>query len=106
MKCLPVSQRTDIFNFGATMYWALCGRKLPTLFTISKDNNSFLSDELMQPPHECNKMIPEALSNFVMECVRTNPAKRPEDMTVVLRRLELLHHAVKKAVLARTPVPA
>ena len=52
----------------------------------------------MQPPHECNKMIPEALSNFVMECVRTNPAKRPEDMTVVLRRLELLHHAVKKAV--------
>ena len=30
----PVTERTDAFNLGATMYWALCGQKLPTAYTV------------------------------------------------------------------------
>jgi hypothetical protein len=86
------------------MYWSLCGRKLPTLFTVKKDENSFLSDGLMQSPRQLNPMVPEVLSNFVMECVRTNPAKRPDDMTAVLNRLEILEHAVSRS--AGAPAPA
>src|SRR5262245_34974234 len=92
VKCLPVSIRTDVFNFGATFYWTLCNRKLPTLFTLKKGDNSILSDELMAAPHTINSRIPQPLSNFVMECVRTNPAKRPGDMTEVVHRLEIIRH--------------
>jgi serine/threonine-protein kinase len=106
VRCQAVTHRTDIFNFGATMYWALSGRKLPTLFTVKKDENSFLSDGLMQSPRQLNPLVPEALSNFVMECVRTNPAKRPDDMTEVLNRLEIIAHAVARTAGAPATSPA
>src|SRR3954467_8173492 len=96
VKCLPVTVQTDVFNFGATMYWALCGKKLPTLFNIKKSQNSFLVDAVMASPRDCNKLVPETLSNLVMECVRTNPQKRPADMAELSRRLEIILHVMRK----------
>ncbi|HVT90810.1 MAG TPA: serine/threonine-protein kinase [Tepidisphaeraceae bacterium] len=96
VKCLPVTFQTDIYNLGATMYWALCGRKMPTLFTIQKGENSILSDDLIPGPHVVNPLVPESLSNFVMECVRINPKKRPADMQEVVRRLEIIQHVVER----------
>jgi serine/threonine protein kinase len=96
VRCQPVSVRTDIYNLGATMYWATCGRKMPTLFTAGKGENSILSDDLISTPRQCNPLLPEALSNFIMECTRSNPAKRPADMSEVIRRLEIIQHSVKK----------
>jgi serine/threonine-protein kinase len=101
VKCLPVSIRTDIYNFGATMYWALCGRKMPTLFNIKRDNNSILCDDLIPSPKQLNPLLPESLSNFVMECTRLDPAKRPADMAEVARRLEIIQHAANKQAQAR-----
>jgi serine/threonine-protein kinase len=97
VRLLPVNERTDVFNFGATMYWALCGRKLPTLITLKKSENSFLVDSQMTTPHQCNPEVPETLSNLVMECVRTNPAKRPESMPELVRRLEIIEHTLYRA---------
>jgi serine/threonine-protein kinase len=96
VKCLPVTVQTDVFNFGATMYWSLCGKKLPTLFNIKKSENSFLVDSVMASPRDCNKLVPETLSNLVMECVRTNPQKRPADMPELSRRLEIILHVMRK----------
>jgi serine/threonine-protein kinase len=96
VKCLPVSLRTDIYNLGATMYWALSGRKMPTLFTIKKGENSILADDLIPSPHVINPLVPQSLSNFVMECVRINPRKRPADMGEVVRRLEIIHHGIQR----------
>lgn len=96
VKCLPVSIQTDIYNLGATMYWALSGRKMPTLFTIQKGENSLLSDDLIQAPHLINPMVPEALSNFTMECVRINPKKRPANMGEVVRRLDIINHVIQR----------
>lgn len=96
VKCAPVSIRTDVFNFGATFYWCLCGKKLPTLFTLKKSENSFLVDDQMAAPHTFNPQVPESLSNFVMECVRTSPSKRPADMSEVIRRLEIIHHGITR----------
>jgi serine/threonine-protein kinase len=96
VKCLPVTIRTDIYNLGATMYWALSGRKMPTLFTIAKGENSILSDDLMAAPHMVNPLVPENLSSFVMECVRINPRKRPADMGEVVRRLEIINHGIRR----------
>src|SRR5450432_18734 len=96
VKCLPVTIRTDIYNLGATMYWALSGRKLPTLFTIKRGENSLLSDDLIPAPHMVNPLVPASLSNFVMECVRINPRKRPADMSEVVRRLETINHGIQR----------
>lgn len=117
VKCLPVTIKTDVFNFGATMYFCLAGKKLPTLFNIKKGQNSFLLDTKIDTPRDLNPAIPEPLSNLVMECVRTNPAKRPEDMAELIRRLEIIEHTIhrdarKQGVKAspttvlRRPVPA
>jgi hypothetical protein len=85
-----------VFNFGATLYWALTGKALPTLFTLKKGENSFLLDQSMPSPHDQNPKVPVPLSNLVMECVRTNPAKRPGDMADLSRRMELMGLSLAK----------
>lgn len=98
VKRQAVTFRTDVFNFGATMYWAFSGGKnLPTLFTLKKGDNSFLLDVAIPTPAENNPAVPENLSNLIMECVRTNPAKRPADFPEVLRRMELIETTMVKA---------
>jgi len=96
VKCLPVTVQTDVFNLGATMYWSLCGKKLPTLYNIKKTENSFLVDTAITTPRDCNNLVPEQLSNLVMECVRTNPVRRPADMAELSRRLEIILHVMRK----------
>ena len=67
---------------------------------ILKDDseNSFLVDDQMASPHDCNPQVPEPLSNLVMECVRTNPAKRPQDLGELARRLEIIEHAIHRSM--------
>jgi len=88
VRCEPVTFKTDIYNFGATLYWCLCGKNFPTLFTLKKGENSFLVDSQIPTPMELNPRVPEPLSNLVMECVRTNASRRPADMVELGRRLE------------------
>lgn len=105
VKREAVTFRTDVFNLGATMYWALSGRKIPTLFTLKKDDNSFLLDDKIATPMEINPKVPETLSNLVMECIRTNPSKRPSAMSEVTRRLEIIQHSLNRRA-ARSAVVA
>jgi serine/threonine-protein kinase len=93
VKCAAVTIRTDVYNFGATMYWALTRRKLPTLFTAGKKDNSFLLTDSIPTPHQLAR-VPEPLSQLVMECVRTSPSKRPNDMGEIGKRLELIRHGM------------
>ncbi|MGB7158884.1 MAG: serine/threonine-protein kinase [Tepidisphaeraceae bacterium] len=94
VKCAAVTIRTDVYNFGATMYWALTRRKLPTLFTAGKKDNSFVLTDAIPTPHDLNRSVPAALSELVMECVRTSPSKRPNDMGGIRKRLELIRHGM------------
>ena len=107
VKCDPVTFRTDVFNLGATMYWCLTGgKKLPTLYTVSRKENSFLLDAKIDTPAEINPQIPLPLSNLVMECVKTSPVKRPKNMNEVATRLEVIRHAVARAEGAAPTPPA
>jgi serine/threonine protein kinase len=93
----PVSVATDVFNLGASLYWALTGRHIPTLYTVNKKGeNSFLLDTRIDTPQDLNRQVPPALSNLVMECISTNPKKRPDDMDQVITRLELAKHILNK----------
>jgi eukaryotic-like serine/threonine-protein kinase len=93
----PISVQTDVFNLGATLYWALTGKPIPTLYTVNKKGeNSFLIDARIPTPQDLNSKIPPALSNLVMECVATSAKKRPADMDEMITRLELGKHILLK----------
>jgi serine/threonine protein kinase len=95
VRCQPVTSRTDVFNFGATLYWTLTGQHVPTLYRIKKSENSLLSDAYIQSPAQIDASVPLPLSNLVMECVRTNPVRRPGDIARIATQLEAISHSLK-----------
>ncbi len=100
----PVTPKTDIFNLGATLYWALAGRTIPTAYTVNKQGqNSFLVDTRIETPQQINPKVPASLSRLIMECVSSSPSKRPPSMEEVIQRLELAKHILNKE--AGNPVP-
>src|SRR3954464_667054 len=51
----PISVQTDVFNLGATLYWALTAKVIPTLYTVNKKGeNSFLLDSKFDTPIQLN----------------------------------------------------
>jgi serine/threonine-protein kinase len=104
VKLDPVTARTDVFNFGASLYFCLSGEKLPTLFTCGRGENSFLVDNRIRTPHEIKPGVPENLSNLVMDCVKIKPEKRPADMSEVARRLEVMRFAAERNAAARMTI--
>ncbi len=93
----PISVQTDVFNLGATIYWAVTGRHIPTAYTVNtKNDNSFLLDSRFETAAQLNPKVPAALSNLIMDCIATKPQRRPTDMDAVLTRLELAKHILTK----------
>jgi serine/threonine protein kinase len=93
----PITVQTDIYNLGATIYWALTGKPIPTQYTVSRGGKyGFLLDTLIQTPQDLNPKVPLPLSNLVIECISTNPRKRPPDMEQAIMRLELSKHVLQK----------
>ena len=89
----PLGPKTDIFNLGATVYWALTGKHIPTLIP-KKDSLGLPIPQKRRAPHELKKQLPIGISKFVMDCVEDNPANRPRDMMTVISRLDLLIHSI------------
>ena len=89
----PLGPKTDIFNLGATMYWALTGKTVPTLIP-KKDPFGLPVQETVRAPHEVRSQIPPGISKLVMDCVEEDPAKRPADMMTVISRLDLMIHSI------------
>lgn len=85
-----LSHRTDIFNLGATMYWALTGKNVPTL--IPKKNKFGMPEvqKECKTPRQIYRKIPKEVSDLVMECVQDKPADRPENMSTISARLDVL----------------
>lgn len=90
----PLGPKTDIFNLGATMYWALTGKNIPTLIPIKKHGLSPFEPRKCHPPQELKKQIPIGVSNLVMDCIKENPVDRPASMANVISRLDLLIHSI------------
>jgi serine/threonine protein kinase len=88
VRCKPLKVYTDVYNLGATMYWALTGgRKAPTLFTVAKSERHIVKEQLFPRPHELNPAVPEELGELVMDCIRVSPSFRPRSTDEVLGRL-------------------
>ncbi|MBA7650548.1 Serine/threonine-protein kinase PrkC [subsurface metagenome] len=89
----PLVPKTDIFNLGATMYWAITGHNVPTLIP-KKDKYGLPILQHRKAPHEIRKQVPLGVSKLVMECVENEPSQRPRDMMTVISRLDLLIHSI------------
>ncbi|MEX2672888.1 MAG: serine/threonine-protein kinase [Phycisphaeraceae bacterium] len=91
VKRRPLTARTDVFNFGATMYWCVTDHHVPTMIP----NNDFqvgLRDAKpkLKAPIEYNPELPLAMNNLILNCLRTRPSNRPADMTEVHARLQVV----------------
>ena len=86
---LPLDPRTDVFNFGAALYWTLTGRPIPTI--LPKKTSITLKDELIiTPPEQINPQVSEPLSQLVLQCVAPEPLLRPKTMQAILSRIAVL----------------
>jgi len=92
--------KTDIFNLGATMYWALTGKNVPTLIpkktqvATRKDASNSYEPSKCPAPHELRRQLPVGISKLVMDCVKQDPAERPGNMVEVMSRLDLMIHSI------------
>jgi len=85
----PLTPATDIFNFGATMFWCVTDRHIPTLIPKKKSGVAQVDSRELKAPHELNPMIPMPLSRVIMDCVQNRPSHPPQDFSAVIPRLEL-----------------
>ena len=88
----PLSERTDVYNFGATMYWMLTGQEVPTAGPGSRGQATV-------PPlaNRINPDIPIELAEVVNLCLEPNAHGRWKNMHAVVRQLDKIseHHGAK-----------
>jgi eukaryotic-like serine/threonine-protein kinase len=84
-----ITPQTDVFNLGATLYWLLTSKHVPTLIPKGAAGISLQTKDACKTPMELNPDVPPALSSLVMDCIHTDLPKRPETMALVADRLEI-----------------
>jgi len=89
----PLDGRTDVFNFGATLYWALTGK--PIVTALPK-KGMLMVDMVVQQPQDINPNVPIPFAKLVMDCIEIRPSRRPTSMGDVSARLALILHALRK----------
>lgn len=92
----PLDGRTDVFNFGAAMYWTLTGRAIPTILPKKSAGIQLLDHMHVKPPEELNEDVPTSLSRLVLDCIEPNPTRRPQSAKDVFVRLDLLAHTFNR----------
>jgi serine/threonine protein kinase len=87
-----VSERTDIYNFGATMY-RLTTLRLPPCWVMGESalpmTKKVFRDQL-QPVGVLNPLVPEGLADLIHHCLQPDALKRPERMSHVQGTLDQL----------------
>jgi len=92
-----VNERTDIYNFGATMYRLLTWRLPPTTITstdgMAMDKDTFRN--LLKPVQELVPQAPPDLCDLVHKCLEFHPSSRPERASEIQGALD---HMVEQLV--------
>jgi len=84
-----LTPRTDIYCFGAMLYWYLTRTPVPS---ESPEASSHLGRRggTLTPPHESRDDVPTPLSRLIMDCLNPNPAKRPASAKDVYERFQMI----------------
>ena len=86
----PLDARTDVFNFGAALYWTLTAKAIPTVLPKNGNTVQLVSDLAVTPPDELNSNVPPAMNRLVLDCIEFTPTRRPQTMSEVAARLDLI----------------
>lgn len=104
----PITPKTDVYNLGATMYWVLTRRHIPTALPKGDSLVNSLDDNLIAKPtpcHEINPRIHPRLSELIMQCVEIDAEARPADMKFVADRLNLIEGILRAKSVPFRAVP-
>lgn len=96
----PVTELTDVFNFGATMYWILTRLHTPASQHTPTAKTLLLPPERLgaaTPIHLNDRSVPEQLSLLIQDSLEKLPTRR-KPMSWVISQLEALKQQM--------PVPA
>lgn len=90
----PLDARTDVFNFGATLYWTLTGRAIPTVLP-KKGAVTLKAEMALVPPEKLRPDIPPSLNKLIADCIEIRPSHRPASIAEVGSRLGLINHILE-----------
>ncbi len=88
-----ITPKTDIYNLGATMYWTLTRKHIPTALAKEDSLVGSKEDHLIEratPAIQLNPRIHPMLNELIMQCVEVDPEKRPPTMSYVADKLNLI----------------
>ncbi|MFO0849159.1 MAG: serine/threonine-protein kinase [Gemmataceae bacterium] len=90
-----INERTDIFNFGATMYRLATLQLPPSVLSPLEgvEVTSKLYKSQLVPVQELNKQAPPEFCDLVHRCLSFNAHKRPERMSEIQGILDRLAEA-------------
>ncbi len=81
-----INARTDIYNFGATMYkLSTLQAPPPALTAVFKGEREF--ERRYLPAKAVNPRVPTAFSDLMGDCLTYNPDHRPKSMKEIEKRL-------------------
>ena len=91
-KHTTVNDKTDIYNFGATMYRMTTLRLPPNTLSIASTPgmNAALFRGLIKPVHELVPTTPKPLCELIHKCLEYDPRLRPERVGDILDKLNAL----------------
>ncbi len=89
----PLTERTDVYNFGATMYWMLTGQEVPTQSAGGRGGSSA---SVPPPAHTIAPGIPPELGELITTCVEPNQYARWKNMHTVVRKLDAVIEDIQK----------
>ncbi len=87
-----VNEKTDIYNFGATMYRLVTWQLPPNCLTGNAGSplNEGLFNKLLTPVNELQPETPKPLAKLIHSCMSYKPSGRPERMSDIKDFLDRL----------------
>jgi serine/threonine protein kinase len=88
-----INERTDMYNFGATMYRLVTLQLPPCWVTsgeVSLPMTAKIFKEQLKPVRIINPLVPEGLAELIHLCLQPHAVKRPERMSQIQGTLDQL----------------
>ena len=93
-----ITPATDVYNLGATMYWVLCGRVIPTALPPRGQSSGLttgaVEERFLKPPVPADEVNPE-VPNIVAKTIQESVAPLPEERISMEKFLERLQMAAE-----------